>query len=68
MKNKNTKEDFIILSLIIIVLLATVGLVARSVDYAVNYEVRKVNTAWIQELDRRGLIIKNKYGSFRWKK
>ena len=64
---KHIETPTVVLSLIIVLLLVVVGLVARSVNYNAKYEVRKVNTVWIEELAQRGLIIKNDDGGFRWK-
>ena len=68
MKNENNnRADLMVLTLIVVLLLGVVAMVARGVDYAVKYEVRKTNSAWVDELDRRGLIIRTDGGSFRWK-
>ena len=70
MKDKEHKQletHTVVLSLLILLLLAVVGLVANGVRSNAKYEVRKVNNAWIEELDHRGLIIKNDNGGFRWK-
>ena len=66
-EHKHLEVHTIILSVIILVLLGIVAMVSTSLDYAVKYEVRKVNRTWIEELDNRGLIIKNDNGGFRWR-
>ena len=66
-EHKHLEVHTIILSIVILLLLCIVAMVSTSLDYAVKYEVRKVNRAWIEELDSRGLIIKNDEGGFKWK-
>ena len=55
-----------VLSVVVLILLAIIGMVANAVDSNAGFEVRKVNRVWIDELSKRGLIIKNESGSFKW--
>jgi len=42
-------------------------LVSVACKMALNSERKKINNAWLYELDRRGYIDRNKAGSFEWK-
>ena len=64
---KELKADIKILILIIIILITgmiTVGVYTR-IDK--KKTIRKVNSQWIAELDKRGLIYSNNKGSFKWR-
>ena len=61
------KDDIYALILMVVLLIAgiiTVGVYAK-IDK--KKTIRKVNSQWIAELDRRGLIDSNNEGSFRWR-
>jgi hypothetical protein len=64
------QEVVIFMSLMAFTVLLSLGLTIFLNKTMLKYEKEKrdkINELWIEELNRRGLIIKNDKGGFRWK-